>query len=377
MLSSIFRDFAKDERKEEKWLVLDGPVDTLWIESMNTVMDDNKTLTLINGDRIGMTGRMSLVFEVRDLEVASPATVSRAGMIYLDVADLGWKPYVESWIQRRFEDSVHTVSRQQDEAHMRSMFEKYVPALLDARRRHCTETVKTTDFAAVISLCNLLDAVAFEDEGVKLSRSHVGDVYDKYAEKWFAFCAVWSIGGTVDEKSRRFISDCIREIDTSIFPATGTVFDHFVDQGTYELRPWSDRVPSTWKPREGVPFAQLIVPTVDTVRNAFIISRLLQARRHVLVTGGTGTGKTVIVQEQMKMLDRERYSRLQLNFSAATQSITAQDIIEGALEKKSKDKMGPPGGKKLVCFVDDLNMPKKEEFGAQPPLELLRQWCDY
>jgi hypothetical protein len=84
VLSTIFRTMARDGRPIEQWLVLDGPVDTLWIESMNTVMDDNKTLTLINGDRITMSEEMALLFETLDLSVASPATVSRAGMIYLD-----------------------------------------------------------------------------------------------------------------------------------------------------------------------------------------------------------------------------------------------------------------------------------------------------
>ncbi len=47
------------------------------------------------------------------------------------------------------------------------------------------------------------------------------------------------------------------------------------------------------------------------------------------------------------------------------------------MEKRAKDKMGPPAGRKMIAFVDDLNMPKKDTFGSQPPLELLRQWIDY
>lgn len=98
VLSSMMSRLCKDESLDQRWMILDGPVDTLWIESMNTVLDDNKVLTLLNGDRISLPPQVGLIFEVQDLAVASPATVSRAGMIYLDINDLGWRPYLESWI---------------------------------------------------------------------------------------------------------------------------------------------------------------------------------------------------------------------------------------------------------------------------------------
>jgi dynein heavy chain, axonemal len=82
-------------------MIIDGPVDTLWIESMNSVLDDSKLLTLNNGDRIALSPNVRLLFEVENLSVASPATVSRAGMIYMDIDELGWEPYVSMWIQRK------------------------------------------------------------------------------------------------------------------------------------------------------------------------------------------------------------------------------------------------------------------------------------
>ncbi len=101
VLSSVMRNTCSDEKPDEKWLVFDAPVDTLWIESMNSVMDDNKILTLINGDRITMPDQVSLLFELLDLSVASPATVSRCGMVYFDYVDLGYKPYVRSWLNTK------------------------------------------------------------------------------------------------------------------------------------------------------------------------------------------------------------------------------------------------------------------------------------
>ena len=131
------REICVDEKPDEKWILLDGPVDTLWIESMNTVLDDNKLLTLINGERIAMPPQVSLLFEVEDLSVASPATVSRAGMVYVDISDMGWQPFVDSWLQR----IVDEVARTQ----LRALVERAVPRLLDVKKERCREPVPLGD----------------------------------------------------------------------------------------------------------------------------------------------------------------------------------------------------------------------------------------
>ena len=101
ILSTVLKRMCQDTRNITQWLVLDGPVDTLWIESMNSVLDDNKVLTLNNGDRIALSDKVRLLFEVENLAQASLATVSRAGMVFVDIEDLGWKPYVEVWIENK------------------------------------------------------------------------------------------------------------------------------------------------------------------------------------------------------------------------------------------------------------------------------------
>ncbi|PFH37249.1 dynein, axonemal, heavy chain 2 family protein [Besnoitia besnoiti] len=364
ILSAVMRAACQDSRPTHKWIVLDGPVDTLWIESMNSLLDDNKTLTLINGDCIAMPPQVSLLFEVENLSAASPATVSRVGMVYMDPGDLDWNPHVQSWLAKHYQTP-------ELRSFVADLFSKYLEKVLKVRRE-CTGLVPITDMNGVMSLCKL-----YEIFSERLSPELQEEKLYSMMEKTFAFAVIWSLGASVDAESRPLMDRCIRQIEPS-FPPGQTVYDYFLNYEKQDWKLWEDRLPSQYRPLEGTPFHKILVPTVDVLRNSHLLNGLILRRKHALCVGRTGTGKTAsIVATVLHSLSESTHMTLTINFSAQTSSRKTQEIVEGKLEKRVKDRYGPPGNKRLVCFIDDLNMPRKDTFGSQPPLELLRQLTDY
>ncbi|XP_061921125.1 dynein axonemal heavy chain 2 [Entelurus aequoreus] len=362
VLSSVMRTACADDKPDEKWIVFDGPVDTLWIESMNSVMDDNKVLTLINGERISMPEQVSLLFEVENLAQASPATVSRCGMVYNDYVDLGWNPFVQSWLEKRQKAEVE---------HLKPLFENFIERTLSFKKNNCKEFIPVTELNSIISLCRLYEALTIGKVNMSDKESLPRNV-----ELWFIFSLIWSICASVDEDGRKKMDNFLRELDGT-FPLKDTVYEYYVHVKNKSWAPFEDKLPKGWRYNPNSPFYKIMVPTVDTVRYNYLVSAMVKAEYPVLLTGPVGTGKTSVVHGVLHSLDTSHWSSLTINMSSQTTSNNIQAIVESRLEKRTKGVFVPAGGKDLLCYLDDLNMPANDLFGSQPPLELLRLWIDY
>lgn len=156
------------------------------------------------------------------------------------------------------------------------------------------------------------------------------------------------------------------------------LYDVVYDMKTQSVEQWDKTIPDLKIPDDGK-LQNVIVPTVDTQRYSWLLRALVTGDKPkpVMFCGDSGCAKTVTVQAAFNQMDPELYSYLNINFSSRTTSFDFQTIIEENIEKKNIKDYGPKGaGKKMVMFVDDLNMPTIDIYGTQSPNALLKFLVD-
>ncbi|XP_047455882.1 dynein axonemal heavy chain 11 [Mugil cephalus] len=365
LLSSLMREQANISHLGPKWIVLDGDIDPMWIESLNTVMDDNKVLTLASNERVSLTSSMRLVFEISHLRMATPATVSRAGILYVNPQDLGWNPYVASWIDHR--------ERQTERAHLTILFEKYVPRCLEQTKNYFKTITPIPENSMVQTLCTLLDCLLTPEN---IPPESPREIYETY----FTFACIWAFGGALCQDQLydyrvEFSQWWTKEMKTVKLPAQGTVFDYYLDHQTRRFLPWSDTVPLFEMDTCG-PLQAVLVHTAETVRLRYFMDLLLERRQPVMLVGNAGVGKTALVRNKLDCLP-ESYMTTKVPFNYYTTSLMLQVILEQPLEKRAGRSYSPVGNRRLVYFIDDMNMPAVDSYGTVQPHTLIRQHLDY
>jgi dynein heavy chain len=365
VLAVAVRTAAMAGEERRQWLILDGPVDAIWIEDMNTVLDDNKKLCLLSGEIIKLSSVTNMLFEVADLQVASPATVSRCGMVFMEPQNLGWHPMVMSWMQKQPE---HILK-----------FSEQILELFDANCGVTYEVLRTQklpipsppsqmglDNWLMYSLARLLQALMSTHCPADGKKALSAKDMELRIDHLFYFALLWTVGVATDEVGRAKMDQCVRDLiqppeegvlekyglvgiadwhlvpnkQTLPDPDKGLLYDFYIHEDTGKWTPWVSKLRQLEIPA-GSQFHQIIVPTADTVRNQFCLEQYIEEGFHVIFSGITGTGKTVCVQNMLLHgFDKDSFSFIAFAFSAATTANQTQDIIDGKLDKKGRESTG-------------------------------------
>jgi dynein heavy chain len=187
---------------------------------------------------------------------------------------------------------------------------------------------------------------------------------------------IWNLLQMREWKKPDFFTSPMKGVMTLPMPFKTDFYDCLYIAEDSKWKHWTDMLPQYVIPPD-TPYSNIVVPNIYTAQYSFMIELLIPQNKNVLMCGPTGTGKSVYVYDSISVkLPQSKFKPLCLGFSAQTSANMTQDIIDGKLDKRRKGVYGPPSGQQSVIFIDDLNMPEVETYGAQPPIELIRQLID-
>jgi dynein heavy chain, axonemal len=255
---------------------------------------------------------MTMMFEVEDLEVASPATVSRCGMVYMEPVALGMKPIVDSWLQQLLPNLTKLIKPK-----LNTLFDKYIYSLQKYVRLQVREVQPTRDNNLVASLTHILDCF-LENYRETEARKITGEDLENLSatiEAIFMFALTWSFGCTGDSESRDKFNLHIKEL-TDVFPAEGTIYDYYFDTTERQFVAWNELF-KEFEINNNHQYHEIMIPNVDSTRNTYLTTMLVQQGYHVLCPGPTGTGKSMNIYAQLNQMG-DNYQYIAITFSAQT-----------------------------------------------------------
>lgn len=412
-------DNVRGESTKRHWIVFDGDVDPEWVENLNSVLDDNKLLTLPNGERLNLPPNVRIMFEVESLRYATLATVSRCGMIWFS-DDIVRPPMLYSRyltglrstpieldddelagaVAARRAAAAATVSSGPSEVSpdlqvQRAVADALAPffeddGLVNGALEFARNVPHIMDFTEARALSTLFSLVNKTIRNIlDYNAQHPdfplgADQIEAYSTRRLLIAIVWAFTGDAKLDVRAEMGEYLRGHTGVDLPPLGpgsSLIDYdvgFAGQAV-EWSPWLSKVPTIEIDTAAVSSADVVVPTIDTVRHEDVLYSWLSEHKPLMLCGPPGSGKTMTLFSALRKLpDMEVVG---LNFSSAT----TPELILKTFEQYCEYRKTPNGivlspaqiGRWLVLFCDEINLPATDKYGTQRVISFLRQLVEY
>lgn len=400
-------DNVRGEDAKRHWIIFDGDVDPEWVENLNSVLDDNKLLTLPNGERLNLPSNVRIMFEVESLRYATLATVSRCGMVWFSEDAVTPDMFYENYLKTTHDVALDAVA---DDILMEIPTRKVdnpgdVPDNLITQRSiikvltpyfqtdglvtralefaagvdHIMEFTVARALATLFSLVNKTMRNVLEYNARHPDFPLPIEQVEAYARKRLLIGIVWAFTGDSKLETRARMGDFLRDhSDLEMPPMSGlenSLIDYDVQVASGDWVPWKNSVPVVDIDTHQVTSSEVVIPTLDTVRHEEVLYSWLSEHKPLMLCGPPGSGKTMTLFSALRKLPD--MDVVGLNFSSAT----TPELVLKTFDQHCEYKKTPNGmvlapvqiGKWIVVFCDEINLPIADKYGTQKVISFLRQ----
>ncbi|PRP81711.1 hypothetical protein PROFUN_10811 [Planoprotostelium fungivorum] len=346
VLTKASRTVVKEPAEIHSWIICDGDIDPEWVESLNSVLDDNRLLTMPSGERIQFYTNVNFIFETHSLRWASPATVSRMGTIFLADEDMDTQAQISSWLIRQPEEARDKVQKL-----IESYFNKAVEWVLNDNSM-ITETTKA---GLVMSGLSTLQKVTTKGE----------------------FCTglVRGLGSNLDVERRTAFAK-------EVYSWAGENPGKNLLQCYYDAKSLSYRSYEGMNESIDIKYHEVInepvVPTSDVRANADIVLSWISTNDPIIIVGPEGCGKNMLLRYCFNQLRSTSVGTLHCN-SQTTAAHVVQKLSQlCSLHTSAKGKVyRPKEGDKSILYLKDINLPKPDKYDTIQLISFLQQLITY
>ncbi|CEP21047.1 unnamed protein product [Cyberlindnera jadinii] len=385
IFTSIIRKLNDNLRGQEQtncWIVFDGDIDPIWVETLNSVLDDNKVLTLPNGERLPIPPEVRFLFEVSNLEHATPATISRCGMVWMEsglVSTDGVVNYELCNFLSKPIEKLNIMGHEIDE--FLNSYASYLRTSLvnleDILNFCLTEipgVMWTSKLMMVHSLFIFIRSLIYQVISEEIDPPVLTTEYFKRS---LILALTWALVGNASSTYKMKFINWLASSQEFKFDFPTETDKNVLD---YELNidgSWESLISKVVEEpldANAISNPNTVIETVDTLRHRHIVYSVLQQKMSLILCGPPGSGKTMTLYSALR--EAPDIDLCNMNFSKDT---TPTSVLR-SLEQFCEYKQTPEGiifrpkirGKSVVLFADEINLPRKDDYGTQPVISFLR-----